>query len=425
MSEKILYMEDDEAQVRLARKCLERAGYEVDAALDGNAGLDACESKQYDVIIVDQTMPGLSGLEVIHQLAERGKMPPTIMVTGTGNERIAVEAMKLGISDYLIKDLEGGFVNILPLVVERTIQQRRLLQDKQRMEKELARVQRMEAIGKLAAGIAHEINTPTQYIGDNARFLQVAFKDISEVLDAFERLLEAAENSTVNDDLLNEIEAKLRSADISYLNREIPLAISQSLEGVEHVANIIGAMKEFSHPASGEKQPVDLNHAILGAIALCRGEWNHLAEMVTDLDPELPLIPCLPTDMNRMVVNLVVNAAHTISEVTHDGADGLGKITVRTKYNYPWAEIRVEDTGTGISEENRSKVFDLFFTTKEVGQGTGQGLSIVHSIVVDKHGGAIDFDTKENVGTTFIIRLPVDELAPLPETEHNVEEMAV
>ncbi len=138
---------------------------------------------RYDAAIVDQTMPGLCGLEVIRTMAARGKLPPIVMVTGTGNERIAVEAMKLGVSDYLVKDLEGGFVNMLPLVVGRAIEQRRLRDEKQRMEKELAQAQRMRAIGQLAAGIAHEINTPTQYIGDNTRFLQDAFADVSGLLD--------------------------------------------------------------------------------------------------------------------------------------------------------------------------------------------------------------------------------------------------
>ena len=193
MSERVLYMEDDDAQARLVQKCLQRAGYAVDLAADGAAGLAACAATAYDAVIVDQTMPGLSGLEVIRAMAARGPLPPTVVVTGTGSERIAVEAMKLGVSDYLVKDLEGGFVNVLPLVVARAIQQRRLLEEKQRMEKELVRLQRLEAIGQLAAGIAHEINTPTQYIGDNTRFLQGAFADIGTVLDAFDRLLHAAQ----------------------------------------------------------------------------------------------------------------------------------------------------------------------------------------------------------------------------------------
>jgi signal transduction histidine kinase len=405
-------MEDDAAQARLVRKCLERAGYVVDLADDGAAGLAACAANRYDAAIVDQTMPGLSGLDVIRAMTARAKFPPIVMVTGTGNERIAVEAMKLGVSDYLVKDLEGGFVNVLPLVVGRAIQQRRLLQEKQRMEKELAQAQRMQAIGQLATGIAHEINTPTQYIGDNARFLQDAFSDVSGLLDSFGELLQAARSDSLSDELLREMEGKLRAADLSYLVREIPQAIQQSLEGVEHVASIVGAMKEFSHPGDGGKQAVDLNHVISGAITLCHSEWKYVAEVVTDFDPELPAVACMPTGISSVVLNLVVNAAHAIGEATHNGADGKGRITIRTRLDGPYAEIRVEDTGPGIAEDIRSRVFDLFFTTKEVGRGTGQGLSLARAIVVDKHGGTIDFETEVGRGSSFIVRLPIDDCDP-------------
>jgi signal transduction histidine kinase len=425
VSGKVLYMEDDKAQARLAQKCLERAGYTVDIARDGESGLAACEATPYDVVVVDQTMPGMSGLEVFRAMTARGAFPPTVMVTGTGNERIAVEAMKLGISDYLVKDLEGGFINVLPLVVGRAIGQRRLLREKQRMAGELAQAQRMEAIGQLAAGIAHEINTPTQYIGDNARFLQDAFSDINPLLDAFHNLLQAARNDSLTDDLIAEAEAKLRGADLGYLTREIPQAIQQSLEGVEHVANIVGAMKEFSHPGGGRKQAIDLSHLIEGALTLCRNEWKYLADLVTDFDPELPAVCCLPTDVHRVMMNLMVNAAHAIADATHHGADGKGTITVRTRYDEPYAEIRVEDTGTGIREEIRPRVFDMFFTTKEVGQGTGQGLALVHAIVVEKHGGTIRFETEVGRGTTFVVRLPIDGQEPCAPVAQSVGELAV
>jgi signal transduction histidine kinase len=174
------------------------------------------------------------------------------------------------------------------------------------------------------------------------------------------------------------------------------------------VANIVGAMKEFSHPGNGEKQSVDLNHVISGAITLCHGEWRYVAEVVTDFDPDLPVVRCLPVDVNSVVLNLLVNAAHAIAEATDNGTDGKGVITVRTRLDGPYAEIRVEDTGGGIAEEIRSRVFDLFFTTKDVGEGTGQGLSLAQAIVVDKHGGTIDFESEVGGGTTFVVRLPID-----------------
>jgi signal transduction histidine kinase len=407
LSERLLYMEDDAAQARLVQKCLERAGYAVDVVSDGTAGLARYAQQRYDAVIVDQTMPGLSGLEVIRAMTASGPLPPTIMVTGTGNEQIAVEAMKLGVGDYLVKDLEGGFVNVLPLVVGRTIQQRRTLLEKQRMERELAQAQKLKAIGQLAAGIAHEINTPTQYIGDNTRFLQHAFTDISTLLDAYDHLLQAVENGTVTDALIDEVEAKQRGADLGYLTAEIPQALQQSLEGVQHVAGIVGAIKEFSHPGSAQKQAIDLNHAVEGAITLCCNEWKGVADLVTDFAADLPLVSCLPSDIHRAVVNLVVNAAHAVAEAARHEPDRNCQIIVRTRRDGPWAEIRVEDSGGGIPDNIRDHVFEPFFTTKDVGQGSGQGLALARAAVVEKHGGTIHFESQSGHGATFIIRLPI------------------
>ena len=224
-------------------------------------------------------------------------------------------------------------------------------------------------------------------------------------------MLDAAKSDSVTDALLHEIEAKLRAADVAYLSREIPQAIEQSLEGVQHVAHIVGTMKEFAHPSSGQKQPIDLNHALEGALTLSRGEWKYVADLVTDFDPELPPVHCMPTDIHRMMTNLIVNAAQAIAEKPRGAAQSKDTITVRTRYEHPWVEIRVEDTGTGIPEEVRPRVFDLFFTTKEIGLGTGQGLALVHAIVVERHGGTIRLETEVGVGTTFIIRLPVGDPA--------------
>ena len=407
MSERVLYVEDDRIQAKLGQKCLECAGYEVDLAGDGAAGLACYAAKDYDAVIVDQSMPGLSGLDVIRAMRRPKRLPPTVMVTGTGDEHIAVEAMKLGVSDYLVKDIDHGFVNMLPLVLQRAMAERRTLLEKERIEKELAQAQKLKAIGQLAAGIAHEINTPTQYIAHNTQFLKDAFCDISSLLDAYDRLFQAARTDAVTDELLDEVEARVRGADLDYLNAEIPQAIVQSLEGVEHVASIVGAMKEYSHPDAAQTQPVDVNHLVDGAIKLCCNECRYVAEVTTDLDPDLPQVWCLRSDIHRVIVNLLVNAAHAIADATHNGADGKRKIVVHTRRDGTWAEIRVEDAGTGIPEEVRHRVFDPFFTTKQVGVGTGQGLSLAHAIVVEKHGGTIRFETELGRGTSFIVRLPI------------------
>lgn len=276
------------------------------------------------------------------------------------------------------------------------------------MERQFAQAMKMESIGRLAAGIAHEINTPTQYVGDNIRFLQDAMRDLVNLLQRFRNLLDRLKQGTVSDEQIAELEQAIEYADLEYLLEEIPKAIAQSLEGVDRVAKIVRAMKEFSHPGPAEMTTVDLNHALESTITVARNEWKYVADMVTDFDPNLPPVPCLPGEMNQVFLNIIVNAAHAIADVVGGGVEGKGTITVSTRALSDWVEIRISDTGTGIPEAIRSKIFDPFFTTKQVGKGTGQGLAYAHS-VVEKHKGIITFETEEGKGTTFIIRLPLHQ----------------
>ena len=166
-------------------------------------------------------------------------------------------------------------------------------------------------------------------------------------------------------------------------------------------------MKDFSHPGSEDKTPLDLNRAIESTITVARNEWKYIADLETDFDPALPPVPCLPGEFNQAVLNLIVNAAHAIAAKFGDGAGGKGLITVKTRRDGDWADLRICDSGTGIPEAARGRIFEPFFTTKEVGKGTGQGLAIARSVVVDKHGGTIAFETESGKGTTFIVRLPL------------------
>jgi PAS domain S-box-containing protein len=288
------------------------------------------------------------------------------------------------------------------LVVGADITERRMLED------QLLQAQKLESVGQLAAGIAHEINTPTQYIGDNVGFLKDAFRDIGNLLAHYERLLNAAKDNTLSRETVQEVVLAVERADAGYLLEEIPKAIEQTLEGVTRVSTIVSAMKEFSHPDTKEKIPLDLNHAIQSTITVARSEWKYVADLETELDSTLPPISCQPGEFNQMILNLIVNATHAIADVVGKGGLVKGKITVQTQNCEEWAEIRIRDTGTGIPEKVRTRIFDPFFTTKQIGKGTGQGLAIARSVVVDKHGGSIHFETEEGKGTTFIIRLPHD-----------------
>ena len=316
----------------------------------------------------------------------------------------SVFSCEVAISRVDLPESDGAlFVGLLQDITERRA-----------LESQLGQAQKLESIGQLAAGIAHEINTPTQYVGDNTRFLQEAFADLATVLTTCRGLAEARPGEPVSPDLVNDVRAAMERADMDYLTEEIPRAIEQSLDGIERVAKIVHAMKEFSYPAT-EKIPIDINRAIETTITVARNEWKYVAEMVTDFDTDLPLVPCLPGDFNQAILNFIVNAAHAINDAVGDGSQGQGTITVSTRLVGDWAEIRITDTGTGIPEDVKDKIFDPFFTTKGVGKGTGQGLSLVHAFVVQKHGGTISVDTKVGEGTSFIIRLPMTHPAGVPE----------
>jgi PAS domain S-box-containing protein len=279
--------------------------------------------------------------------------------------------------------------------------------DRNRMVCQLTHAQKLESIGQLAAGIAHEINTPIQYVGDNTRFLRDSFARLVPLFHAYDSLLEDAQAAGLTPEALSRARATLQAVDLPFLLEEIPGAIEQSLEGIDRVATIVRAMKEFSHPGEDQKRLTDINHCIESTIVVARNEWKYVAELVTDLDPDLPMISCLPGDFNQVILNMIINASHAIADAQAGAGGGKGTITISSRRCDPWLEIRVKDTGTGIPEAIRSRIFDPFFTTKEVGKGTGQGLAIAYSVVVDRHGGSLDFESQLGRGSSFIIRLPL------------------
>jgi PAS domain S-box-containing protein len=279
--------------------------------------------------------------------------------------------------------------------------------ERQLLEGQLAQGQKLESIGQLAAGVAHEINTPIQYVGDNTRFLEESFRNLDKVLARYDELTRAVERAGLLSAEVRQVREAADKADLKYLHQEIPRAIRQSGEGVERIATIVKAMKEFSHPGSAMMKAIDLKHAIESTLTVSRNEWKYIADAVTEFDPLLPAVRCLAGEFNQVILNLVVNAAHAIADVKAPGS-AKGRITISTHRSGDWAEIRVGDTGTGIPESVRALIFTPFFTTKEIGRGTGQGLAIAHAVVVKKHGGTLEFETEEGKGTTFLIRLPIE-----------------
>jgi PAS domain S-box-containing protein len=275
--------------------------------------------------------------------------------------------------------------------------------EKRTLESQLRHAQKMEGVGQLAAGIAHEINTPTQFVMDNLTFLRDSWKSTHELLEQYRGAVQEMPGS-IPDEIAGRLKQAEQSCDLEFIREEVPRAIEQSLDGSRRVAKIVRAMKEFSHPDSAEKTATDLNRAVESTITVARNEWKYVSEVVTKFDDQLPAVVCYPGDINQVVLNLLVNAAHAIKEKVKD--EEKGQITVRTRMSGDDVEISVNDNGNGIPEGIRNRVFEPFFTTKEVGKGTGQGLALAYTVVVKKHGGKIWFETEVGKGTTFFITLP-------------------
>jgi two-component system, NtrC family, sensor kinase len=284
------------------------------------------------------------------------------------------------------------------------------LRERKQLEVELRHAQKLESVGQLAAGIAHEINTPMQFIGDNVHFVGEALSGLLKLIDSYEQLLAAGPK--LSREQKAELEKMRDEANLDFVRQRGPRAIERTLMGVGRVSQIVAAMKAFSHPHD-EKAPVDLNKAVETTLTVAHSEYKYVAEAELELG-DIPLVVCHGGDINQVLLNLVVNAAHAI-DAARTKADPLGKIRIKTAHEANVVTLSVSDTGGGIPEAIRERIFDPFFTTKQVGKGTGQGLTLAHTIVVKKHGGQLSFETQTGRGTVFSIRLPVDGKPITPE----------
>lgn len=282
----------------------------------------------------------------------------------------------------------------------------------------LAQAQKLESIGQLAAGIAHEINTPMQCVSGNIEYLKASCARLLSVTEAYRETLEGPSMSwEVRRDRIAEI---LTTSRFSQLEVQIPAALDESNGAALRVIEIVRAMKAMSHPGTRERVSTDINVIIRNAVAVSRNRWKYAAQVTLDLAENLPDVKALPAELSQVILNMIINAADAIAEKLGESSPTLGAITVRTRSAKDHIRIEIEDSGCGMSAEIRDRVFDLFFTTKDVGKGTGQGLAISHEVIVKQHGGTIDIASTPGAGTTFVICLPLSNgshpsLATVPE----------
>ena len=279
------------------------------------------------------------------------------------------------------------------------------IRDRRELGVELRQSHKLQGVGQLASGVAHEINTPIQFVSDSVHFLLEASADITTLIEKYRLLGGVARNIEAcraqAEDAINYEE----EIDLSYVLENMPKALDRSLDGLQRVATIVRSMKAFAHPDTTEMSAVDLNDGIQGVLTIARNEYKYVADVSTELG-DIPRVTCYAGDVNQVILNIVVNAAHAISEKV-DGTSERGQINIRTSQVSGGVEISISDTGKGIPMAVRERIFDPFFTTKAVGKGTGQGLALARGVIVERHHGSITFDTEIGKGTTFFIRLPI------------------
>jgi len=336
----------------------------------------------------------LAGLKHYLQTGECKDLRKRIEVTGLRN-KLQKFPIELSINPVHFKD-EVMFTAFV-----------RDIEERKRLETELAnRSQKMESIGELAAGVAHEINTPNQYIGDNIRCLEIGMTSLMQVMTEFKELHKIAHEQGFQPELIQNIDETIEEADLAFVLTDIPRAVAHSLEGVERVASIVRAMKDFSHLGQDGRSTVDLNRVIESTVVVARNEWKHAGILELDLDPGLPHIRGNSGQLGQVVLNLIINSVHALKE-RYEGLE-MGLIKIKSRKIEGQVEITFSDNGCGIPITSQPRIFEPFYTTKRVGVGTGQGLAISHSVICDHHGGEITFVTKPNEGTTFTILLPIE-----------------
>jgi two-component system NtrC family sensor kinase len=407
--------------------------FQLDSAFQGQDALEMVrrarqEGRPYSMAFMDVRMPpGWDGIETTTHVFAADSDIQIVLCTAYSDYSWSEMHDKIGQTDRLVL-LKKPFDNVEVLQLANALTEKwRLAQEnKRRMEDlesevarrgaQLAQAQKLEAVGRLAAGVAHEINTPVQFINDSSHFLREGVADLQKLISTYRMVLQSlVAGQTPSEAARKLVRDAEVAADLEYLTDGLPAAIERCLEGTQRVATIVRSMKEFSHADGKEPVASDLNRAIESTLTIARSEYKHVAELKLELG-ELPQVTCFLGELNQAVLNIIVNAAHAIGDAVQ-GTGKVGLITVRTRLDGDHVAIEIGDTGGGIPQGVQDKIFDPFFTTKEVGKGTGQGLAIARSVVVDKHHGTLTFETTTGIGTTFLLRIPVHPAQLLPRTQ--------
>ncbi|MCC7262464.1 MAG: response regulator [Candidatus Latescibacteria bacterium] len=416
---RLLIVDDTPQNLQVLGGILREQGYKLSVAQSGAQALEVARRVLPELILLDVMMPEMDGFEVCQHLKADPATAeiPVIFLTAKTEAEDVVRGFELGAVDYVTKPfnppellkrvqthLELALLrrDLERQVAEKTGQLRREHEERLQAEHKLAQARRLEGLGRLAFGVAHEINTPLQAVASNLQFLGETLPELQRGLEQYTRLHALVRAGQVDVAQLKAIEEELAANGFDYLAGEWPKALAKGRSGVERVGHIVRAMQELVHSSDAQKVPTDLNQLVASTAEELHPRWQPVAELKLDLEPDLPLVPCLPGDMRQVLVHLMANAVDAVQAADR----GRGRLLLSTRSQANEVVLRLGDTGAGIPARARDRIFDPFFTTKEVGAGMGMGLAVVYEVVVNRLGGAIAFESEVGRGTVFAVHLP-------------------
>ncbi|MBA4387999.1 MAG: hypothetical protein C0404_08460 [Verrucomicrobia bacterium] len=383
---KVLLVDDDDDCRDFFEFTLIEEGAEVTSGRTAEEGVEFLKKNTYDIVITDKNLPGMDGVTFIKKIRQDFGNVPIIMITGHGSIGTAVDALKLGAQDYLLKPLEDRVM--LTSAVGNILERQKLSLENRRLQTKLIQAERMESIGILAAGIAHEINNPTTFIIGNLELIREFVESLSSTCLKLAEMVPAADAAKAG---------IMDKAKIEKLREDTKMMADDALDGAQRIKRITGSLKGFSHPSGADNDVLDLNEEVNKSLTLVWNELKYKCE-VEKMMMDLPKVKGNGTEIDQVLVNMLINSGQSIEHKN-------GKIVIKTYPSDGYACIEISDNGKGISQEHLAHIFDPFFTTKEVGQGTGLGLSIAYNII-QNHKGIIEVRSKEAEGTTMLIKLP-------------------
>jgi len=409
----VFIVEDDPIGIELLTGILEQDEYSIRAFYNPEEVISEAINTPPSLFLLDVMMSGMDGFELCRLIKQQPTLAaiPIIFITGLNDEKSIEEGFSLGAVDYIPKPLKCfeilARVRLHIQLYDTTRSLEREIEERALMEIELRQAQKLEAVGQLASGIAHEINTPIQFVGDSISFLEQSFRDVQQLMSLYRNSIPAVTGNPEYEQALRDIQDMEDHIELGFLEDQVPKSFDRVADGISRVSSIVNAMRNFAHPDRKEKQAADINQMLMNTLTIAHNTYKYVADLETELQ-ELPAVVCHRGNLNQAFLNIIVNAAHAIEEKF--GIDEKkGRITVKSASEDDRVWVSISDTGSGIPEKHHDRIYDPFFTTKEPGMGTGQGLSISRKIVVDQHGGSMHFETSPGKGTTFFIQIPVED----------------